>query len=85
VTGATPWGVAQRKERSRAFTNWKHSGQKPQRKLAGVLTNVGTMPIHSLRSPVESHRALARRNKVLALGILLAIGIATALAFLFSS
>jgi hypothetical protein len=50
-----------------------------------MVTNVGTMPIRSLRSPVESHRALARRNKMLALGILLAIGIATALAFLFSS
>ncbi len=43
------------------------------------------MPIHSLRNPVESHRALAKRKKMLALGVVLAIGIATALALLFSS
>jgi hypothetical protein len=41
--------------------------------------------MHSLRNPVESHRALGRRKRMLALGIVLAIGIATALAFLFSS
>ena len=43
------------------------------------------MSIHSLRSPVESHRALAKRKKLLALGVVLAAGIAAALAFLFSS
>jgi hypothetical protein len=43
------------------------------------------MAMHSLRSPVASHRALARRKKMLALGVVLAIGVATALAFLFSS
>jgi uncharacterized protein GlcG (DUF336 family) len=37
---------------------------------------------HSLRRPVESRRALAQRRKMLALGAVLAIGIATALAFL---
>ena len=39
---------------------------------------------HSLRRPVESHRALAQRNKALAFGIVLAIGIAMALAFLLA-
>jgi hypothetical protein len=43
------------------------------------------MAIHSLRNPVESHRALAQRKRMLALGVVLAIGIATALAFLFSN
>jgi hypothetical protein len=43
------------------------------------------MAIHSLRNPVESHRALALRKRMLALGVVLAIGIATALAFLFSN
>jgi hypothetical protein len=43
------------------------------------------MAIHSLRNPVESHRALAQRKRLLALGVVLAIGIATALAFLFSN
>jgi uncharacterized protein GlcG (DUF336 family) len=37
---------------------------------------------HSLRRPVQSRRALAQRRKMLALGAVLAIGIATALAFL---
>jgi uncharacterized protein GlcG (DUF336 family) len=37
---------------------------------------------HSLRRPVESRRALAQRRKMLALGAVVAIGIATALAFL---
>jgi hypothetical protein len=40
------------------------------------------MARHSLRSPVESHRA--RRKKLLALGVVLAAGFAAALAFLFS-
>jgi hypothetical protein len=43
------------------------------------------MAIHLLRQPVESHRALAQRKKMLALGIVLAIGIVTALALLFSN
>jgi len=43
------------------------------------------MAIHSLRNPVESHRALAQRKRMLALGVVLAIGAATALAFLFSN
>jgi hypothetical protein len=43
------------------------------------------MPIHSLRNPVAAHRVLAQRKRMLALGIVLAIGIATALAFLLSS
>jgi len=43
------------------------------------------MPIHSLRQPVESQRALARRKKVLVLGVVVAIGMAMALAFLFAS
>jgi uncharacterized protein GlcG (DUF336 family) len=37
---------------------------------------------HTLRRPVESGRALAQRRKMLALGAVLAIGIAAALAFL---
>ena len=53
--------------------------------MANVLKKYEPMPIHSLRSPLESHRALARRKKMLALGVVLAAGIATALAFLFSS
>jgi hypothetical protein len=52
---------------------------------AGVLTNGRLMAIHFLRQPVASHRAFAQRRKMLALGIVLAIGIATALAFLFLS
>jgi hypothetical protein len=43
------------------------------------------MRTHSLRNPVDSRHALAKRKKMLALGVLLAAGIATALAFLFSS
>jgi hypothetical protein len=43
------------------------------------------MATHSLRQTVESHRALAQRKKMLALGFVLAIGIATALAFFFAS
>jgi hypothetical protein len=43
------------------------------------------MAIHFLRQPVESHRALAQRKKMLALGIAVAIGIVTALALLFSN
>jgi hypothetical protein len=43
------------------------------------------MAIHFLRQPVQSHRALAQRKKMLALGIALAIGIVTALALLFSN
>lgn len=39
---------------------------------------------HSLRRPVQSHRALVQRNKTLALGVVIAIGIATALAFLLA-
>ena len=42
------------------------------------------MAIHSLRSPVESHRAFAKRKKWLALGVVLAAGVAAALALLFS-
>ena len=42
------------------------------------------MPLYTLHNPVESH-ALLRRKKMLALGLVLAMGIATALAFLFSS
>jgi len=38
----------------------------------------------SLRRPVQSHRALAQRNKTLALGVVIAIGIATALAVLLA-
>src|SRR5260370_33546168 len=38
--------------------------------------------IHTLRKPVESQRALRQRNKTLALSILLAAGIAGALAIL---
>jgi hypothetical protein len=37
---------------------------------------------HSLRRQVESSRALAQRKQMLALGIALAIGFATVLAFL---
>jgi uncharacterized protein GlcG (DUF336 family) len=37
---------------------------------------------HRLRKPVESHHALAQRNKTLALGVLLALGIAGALVML---
>ena len=37
---------------------------------------------HVLRRPVESSRALAHRKKTLALGVLLALGIAGALAVL---
>jgi uncharacterized protein GlcG (DUF336 family) len=37
---------------------------------------------HTLRKPVESHRALAHRKKTLALGIFLALGIAGALVML---
>ncbi len=37
---------------------------------------------HSLRKPVESRRALAQRKKTLALGVLLALGIALALMFI---
>src|ERR1700685_542252 len=40
--------------------------------------------IHPLRRPVQSNRALAQRNKTLALGIVIAIGIAAALAFLLA-
>jgi hypothetical protein len=36
------------------------------------------MAIHSLRSTVDSHRALAKRKKLLALGVVLAAGIAGA-------
>jgi uncharacterized protein GlcG (DUF336 family) len=39
---------------------------------------------HSLRRPVESHRALAQRKKTLALAFVLAIGIAVALGFLLA-
>jgi uncharacterized protein GlcG (DUF336 family) len=41
---------------------------------------MGTM--HTLRKPVESRRALAQRNKTLAFGIMLAIGIAGSLVLL---
>jgi hypothetical protein len=43
------------------------------------------MDTHSLRRPAGAHRALAKRKKLLALGVVLAAGIAAALAFLFSS
>jgi uncharacterized protein GlcG (DUF336 family) len=38
--------------------------------------------MHSLRRPVESHRALAHRKKTLALAVVLALGIAVAVALL---
>jgi hypothetical protein len=50
-----------------------------------MLTKYEATPIHLLHTPVESHRALLQRKKMLALGLVLAIGIATALALLFSS
>jgi len=42
------------------------------------------MAIHSLQSPVESHRGLAKRKQLLALGVVLAAGMAAALALPFS-
>jgi uncharacterized protein GlcG (DUF336 family) len=42
------------------------------------------MLTHSLRRPVESHRALAQRKKTLAFAFVLAIGIALALTFLLA-
>jgi len=42
------------------------------------------MAIHSLQSPVESHRGLAKRKQLLALGVVLPAGMAAALAFPFS-
>ena len=50
-----------------------------------MLTKYEGVPLHTLPNPVESHRALLRREKMLALGLVPAIGIATALAFLLSS
>lgn len=40
---------------------------------------------HSIRKPVAAHRALKRRRRTLAVGILLAIGIAAVLALLLVS
>lgn len=50
-----------------------------------MLTKYEATQIHLLHTPIESHRALLRRKKMLALGLVLAIGIATVLAFLLSS
>jgi hypothetical protein len=59
--------------------------RNPRLGLQDMLTKYEGMPLHTLHNPVESHRALLRRKKMLALGLVLAIGIATALAFLLSS
>jgi hypothetical protein len=54
------------------------------RLLSAVITE-DIMAIHSLRTPTESHRALTGRRRMLALGVVLGLGLAVALAFLLSS
>jgi hypothetical protein len=59
-------------------------GGRVARLLPAVITE-DIMAIHSLRTPTESHRALTGRRRMLALGVVLGLGLAVALAFLLSS
>src|SRR5258707_1231307 len=59
------------------------SGKKSWARSSVLRKQRPFMPItHSLRRPVESHRALTHRKKTLALAIVLAVGMAAALVLL---